>query len=1791
MNPDYVASIGVNSGEVDWSQIKMARESQEPKQGFSLIGTLKRSLDYISPISSPLNPIRQSAELVGTSAIFGLVNTIPLVANTIADAVGGEGTMKYLDTLEGAAMLDKIYQTGTSYQDAYEESPVAIELGGAILGSIPGGVGATKLLSSPRLTAEVSNSLARLAAMESDHIIGRSAAWLGGMLATSPKTEILRKGYMSMMRDPGMVANLMSLDKLKYAMYAGGSAAWQAMVYETASTLTQLKNPTYSSVEDLGSFVKHIGTAGIFGFGLGGTLGTFLWKSEPFMLASDSAVPTTLRQIATGLGEARTAVNRTVDAAQKFKDIPSGSKLSAVLDDVKFSPEAIEDLTKSYLGFLPKSQHDEAVRVMTEWVTKRSDFVSSEIKSNVIELTKKYLPKQATAVDDVPAEGTIAETVLNKMVKGEEGKLLKSPEDYTQIFGEAVEIAPVKVVVTKKSDLGVHVIDDLPLATKEAFRDKLFESEIAERIQRAQAEVSNHFNVLKQAVPGANSSLTKDKVPEALHGTWKAWQEARVARNSIPGYKEFGDLFVDPKLLSKDLIKKFGLDENVFGDFMQQFSHGARKSSIHTYDTKLGRFTDRPVIQLGDLTAHKGSLAITGNTLTLDGKVLAANLPELTMSSSQPLGLIESQIRWQYGGRNLQAKSGNKLTYEGIPRYNPFRLAAAIDQDIPIFYGEHKVSRDFALKQLADEKKKLYKHAMENLKYADEEARLYADIPHDANLESWVPTKGRELNFLERRHVTIKYSSPNSLDEFQLKTIAGIRNLIYTKQLEVSEAAYQTAKLYGIQVPDMIKNALTDLREFGLNGATPLDHTSVSGSTAFTNASGRMFKMNTQANAIAAYLHGEIEKLNTSVARELSSDIRAILQAAPGESSREVMQLVHKKVHGGGTKWYDAADVVGDEAYRGYYISREWAKDLIKPSAEELSAAEKLEELLGAPMAEIAKNTFKVTDRNVLGFLTKYSKLEGIGRKVQLRTQAARGINVLDQIPGELYFPPLDITKSPYFVMVRDNADSAIGGFSRTSFVHANTEKALVERVNLLQREFGDRFEILRPQDIQLNKTLKGEFEYSRNFYSYSLDNELHSKGVFSEFAPRNVEEILEEAQAHLMRTNRRNMRMLLKDMTGDFIDSMHRLSDTLDPFTRSVHGTAGQKTFNRLASDNPYSRVVRTMLNIAPGEEAGGVLGAYSAIQNRFVTWVDDIATQTRNFYAATKMNSPHQERLAEEKLNRLIEESKKFGMDLSDMTLPILKDAELKYGKVAFSSGVVQKLNSLSYLFTLGIDTANFLVQSLSMPITINSAIRSMINDAPPEIANGLKNISVAGTAGRVASKATGDFFRDILEIRRFDKLRRGYTLDSDEASKLIKWLSSPRGKFFQEMDTNGLLPPSTRQLMIDVNDITNLSVINSEVLSSKLKRAAEIVSGPSRYAEVLQRYVSLKTAAAIADTLGLQGAQRLNMLHSFATQSGGVYTAAQRPGMFQGAIGGSIGLYKSYAINLMQAFGRHIEDRDIKGLLAIAATQGTIFGAKSVPGADAINQYIIKQSVEDQQDLFTLSDMIMGKDGANAMLYGLPSMFLHMNLYSRGDLRPTGVIGNPLDLASYPAANQLFQVGAAIAEAGSLIGNGAPVGNSLLQAAAHQSLSRPTARVSEYFLGYQTSKQGGVISPVKDNAEDLFKWRLLIRAAGAKPIDEAILSDAYYRETQYQRDRDADSKALRNATKNSIMGDGDLDMDGIIDHHLRNGGNVKDIRRWIRDQYKAVDHTGVDELRDKLIKSNRLRHAQQLDFGMED
>ena len=104
----------------------------------------------------------------------------------------------------------------------------------------------------------------------------------------------------------------------------------------------------------------------------------------------------------------------------------------------------------------------------------------------------------------------------------------------------------------------------------------------------------------------------------------------------------------------------------------------------------------------------------------------------------------------------------------------------------------------------------------------------------------------------------------------------------------------------------------------------------------------------------------------------------------------------------------------------------------------------------------------------------------------------------------------------------------------------------------------------------------------------------------------------------------------------------------------------------------------------------------------------------------------------------------------------------------------------------------------------------------------------------------------------------------------------------------------------------------------------------------------------------------------------------------------------------------------------------------------------------------------------------------------------------------------------------------------------------------------------------------AHDLMNLASLVRVVGGKPLDEAMVNDAMFRINSYRAGDAARMSNLGEAIKLTALG-GDVPDSGQLDtfmhNYVRNGGKQSNFVSFMTRQYKNIDASQANQLRNNL------------------
>ena len=326
------------------------------------------------------------------------------------------------------------------------------------------------------------------------------------------------------------------------------------------------------------------------------------------------------------------------------------------------------------------------------------------------------------------------------------------------------------------------------------------------------------------------------------------------------------------------------------------------------------------------------------------------------------------------------------------------------------------------------------------------------------------------------------------------------------------------------------------------------------------------------------------------------------------------------------------------------------------------------------------------------------------------------------------------------------------------------------------------------------------------------------------------------------------------------------------------------------------------------------------------------------------------------------------------------------------------------------------------------------------------------------------------------------------------------------------------------------------------------------PTAFAEQSTQLFSARLADQIGTARGLTGEDLDAFITTFTKKVVGNYTSAQRPLIFQGILGQAVGLFQTYNFNLFQQATRHIADGNDKAVALMAALQGTIFGAQSLPGFNLANHGLAAWGGNEHKDTYSETRRILGNDVSDNILYGAASNLLGANLWTRGDTNPrtiTAIPITPSDLAQVSYYGKAFTT---MKQWGDSIMAGGNLKVSTLEAVAHANLSRPLTGLSELALGGKTTTGGTLETAI---GQDLLSWSSAVRLLGAKPMQEALTTEATYKFGIIRAKEQKDISALAYALRTDMLdAKGTVNQDTISAYakkYVDMGGHPQGFRKW--------------------------------------
>ena len=740
-----------------------------------------------------------------------------------------------------------------------------------------------------------------------------------------------------------------------------------------------------------------------------------------------------------------------------------------------------------------------------------------------------------------------------------------------------------------------------------------------------------------------------------------------------------------------------------------------------------------------------------------------------------------------------------------------------------------------------------------------------------------------------------------------------------------------------------------------------------------------------------------------------------------------------------------------------------------------------------------------------------------------------------------------------YFAFVKD--PSVVGqGMGHTSMIHAASEADLANMIDMARARTG--YTVYTKDNVEDFKRAMGEYDYDKTLHDNYMDATLKSNGINNQFFPKtDPNKIMDAFDAYHSRQANSLARETVATKFSNELDQLQSLSEQFNSVAASKYKTTMDQIENTVK--NPYNDYRKTALNISK-------LGEYpflSAMNRTFSDTINGTVQRIMDAFDASKSVNDLQN------VNDMLE---KAGINsayksAAEVILANHSAPQQYVGNfIRGANSILQNLHlRLDFLNPIHVTAASQVLLGHEIPEAVRSVMRGI----------GDTSVTVPGTTDSI-----------LAPLKLYANAQKNWLSRADDGTEA----------FYKANGWGNDIRTQTQQIHQDLslNGTETPSQLNT-ILAAARDKAQALVSVGGKitgndYAHSYNQFISADIARQISD-YGIQNslmteADKLPFINTFVNRTHANTLASQRPLLFQGPIGQSLGLFQSYQFNVMQQMFRSVSEGSSKDAAMLLGLQGTMFGLNGMPGFNYINQHIIGENSDNptHKDAYSALYGALGKTTGDWLMYGVPSNLLQTNIYSRGNI-------NPRSLTIIPTAPQdVF----AVADFAKAIGNikntvskiagGGDVWQSLLQGLEHNGLSRPLSGLAQtaQALGgnnkvFSTTNQGDV-----SFVNDFTSLATLSRLAGGKPLDEAHVADEMALHQAYQASDKARMEAATQAFKTQVIGNPSATPDSVgsgTENYLRafvnNGGRAQDFNKQMLNMITRANTPRANQVMESL------------------
>jgi len=394
-------------------------------------------------------------------------------------------------------------------------------------------------------------------------------------------------------------------------------------------------------------------------------------------------------------------------------------------------------------------------------------------------------------------------------------------------------------------------------------------------------------------------------------------------------------------------------------------------------------------------------------------------------------------------------------------------------------------------------------------------------------------------------------------------------------------------------------------------------------------------------------------------------------------------------------------------------------------------------------------------------------------------------------------------------------------------------------------------------------------------------------------------------------------------------------------------------------------------------------------------------------------------------------------------------------------------------------------------------------------------------------------------------------------------------------------------------EIDDLMyNLAVKPNKVQAALNSKFIKLGSKLSDASEGITREVAYATGYRMAQANhGPKAAKEILEAYAFAftNRTMGNYTTRQRPTVFQGALGATVGLYQTFMMTMAQNMFRFLEAGDRRALVQLFGSQGLMFGTQSVPGYGVVNDVLgawindDNSHVDITQTIYNAlgDDTEQSRSMAEMVLYGFPAWATQTGFHTRAEISPRSPVGitrtglefaPPLLNGAIELMNNAWDTASNLGNVAAIGGSIPDVGRAALEGVAAQFLWRPGARAAEWALGYSKDRSGTVLSTEE---EVRGFWPTAARIMGSRPLKEQALRQVKFYGKYYDSVDSLNRRKAIKSMKSLVAGESSASLGGVMQDYLTAGGTYRGWSQSMQQAYMSSDVEFADKLAERVTK----------------